>query len=70
MSVKHRGKYREYYEENKYLGGIITVKTITEIEKLGDEIHLTFPPEKFHKLKVFINGDLFELTTPREGDTQ
>lgn len=53
---KARSKYREYYEENKYLGGLITTTIITDIEKLGDEIHLKFPEDKYHNLKIFING--------------
>lgn len=51
-------KVKEYYREDKKLGGLITVTETVFMEKMGRELLIVFPNMSKHD-EVFINGHRF-----------
>lgn len=51
-------RFREYYKTNKYLGGLIKVNRVIYIDKIGQEVHIRVPGDRFSNKhdKFFING--------------
>lgn len=49
-------RFREYYETDKYLGGLIKVNRLVYTEKFGQDVYIVLPNESVKFDKFFING--------------